>query len=92
MGTCDGECDCRESYPTDDPLTWGSAELMCRCAPESESELIELSYGSECTNKYDMLCGADCHACRETWPVDDPKKWYSDEMLCRCKAEDIKEI
>ena len=31
---CEGTDRCRESYPTDDPLTWGSAETMCRCKPE----------------------------------------------------------
>ena len=39
-----------------------------------------------------MLCGADCHNCRETWPSNDPKMWYSDDMICRCKPEDIREV
>lgn len=63
---------------------------MCRCKPEEQNEPI--SYGPSCTNLYDMECGADCHDCREAWPTNDPRKWYSDDMLCRCKAEEIREI
>ena len=62
---------------------------MCRCAPEAEVQ--EVVYGGACANSYDMLCGADCHDCRETWPADDIQKWYSEDMVCRCKAEDIRE-
>ena len=58
---------------------------MCRCKPEEQAE--QLAYGINCANSYDMLCGADCHDCRESWVASDPKKWYSDDMLCRCKAE-----
>jgi hypothetical protein len=65
---------------------------MCRCKPTEEEESVELNYGPDCPNTYDMLCGADCTQCRESWPANDPKKWYSDDALCRCKAEDIKEI
>jgi len=91
-GSCDGDCDCHNSWPSDDPLEWNSAESMCRCKPTEEEESVELNYGPDCPNTYDMLCGADCTQCRESWPASDPKKWYSDDALCRCKAEDIKEI
>lgn len=90
-GLCDDDCDsCHFSWPSDDPLQQNSAEGMCRCKVEEPSE-EEITYGGECANTYDMLCGADCHECRETWPTDDPKKWYSEDMICRCKSEDIRE-
>ena len=28
---CDGSCDCRWSWPTNDPLTWKSKDAACRC-------------------------------------------------------------
>ncbi len=88
-GICNGCDDCRWSWPLDDPLSGGSAEAMFRCKPAEETR--ELSYGPDCVNKYDMLCGADCHQCRESWPTNDPRKWYSDEALCRCKVDQIRE-
>ena len=65
---------------------------MCRCEPTEAEQAVELEYGPDCANNYDMLCGADCYKCRESWPANDPKKWYADEALCRCKSEDICEV
>lgn len=84
-GICDGCSDCFYSYPSDDPLGVASAEGMCRCKPQDTD--VELHYGKDCHNLYDMMCGADCHDCRESWPAEDPRKWYSDDAFCRCKAE-----
>ena len=28
---CDGSCDCRWSWPTDDPAQWASPDAACRC-------------------------------------------------------------
>ena len=89
-GSCGDDCSqCNWSWPADDPAQWDSAEAMCRCAPEPQVQ--EVVYGAACPNSYDMLCGADCHDCRETWLTDDVQKWYSEDMVCRCKAEDIRE-
>ena len=30
---CDGSCDCRWSWPGDDPAKWDSSNAKCRCAP-----------------------------------------------------------
>ena len=60
LGICGDYCDdCRWSWPSDDPLAGGSPEAMFRCKPAEDT--TELSYGPDCANKYDMLCGADCH-------------------------------
>jgi len=76
------------SWPADASPTTISPEQMYRCKPDE----ADLSYGPGCANHYDMLCGADCHDCRESWPTDDPRKWYSENAFCRCKAEDIREV
>lgn len=88
-GLCGDFCDsCHYSWPSD--ATAESAEGMFRCKPEEQTE--QISFGPSCINLYDMECGADCHDCRESWPTNDPRKWYSDDMLCRCKAEEIREV
>ena len=91
-GICD-DCgaNCRMSWPHDSTEGSQSAEAMYRCKPYETEEVGELSYGPDCINLYDMQCGADCHDCRESWPQNDPKKWYSDKALCRCKTEQIRE-
>ena len=30
-GQCDGSCDCRWSWPSDDPAQWASQDADCRC-------------------------------------------------------------
>ena len=89
LGICNGCDDCRWSWPSDSTRGGGDPEAMFRCKPAEET--VALSYGPDCLNKYDMLCGADCHQCRESWPTDDPRKWYSDDALCRCKVDQIRE-
>ncbi len=78
-GICD-ECgdNCRMSWPHDSDLAQNSAEAMYRCKTDPLDQIAELSFGPDCANLYDMQCGADCHDCRESWPRDDPRKWYSD--------------
>jgi len=89
-GICNGCDDCRMSWPKDDVRRRDSPEAMFRCKPAEPA--VQLSYGPECTNKYDMLCGADCHQCRESWPIDDPRKWLSDQAYCRCREDQIREV
>ena len=35
-GLCDGNCDCRNSWPSDDIQRWNSAEAMYRCKPTED--------------------------------------------------------
>jgi len=92
-GICEGCDECHYSWPLGDPLGRDSAEGMCRCKPSDDLfDEREISYGMACTNNYDELCGADCADCRNSWPRDDPRKWESEDAICRCKQEDFREI
>ena len=83
--------DCAASYPKDDPLKFGSAEMMRRCKEDSE---VKYSYGWHlpCGHKYDHDCGADCMHCLWSYPTGDPDKFGSANAKCRCPPTAIREL
>ena len=89
LGACDGCDHCFMSWPHDSWLRRYSPKALFRCKPEDY--LDEYVYGDDCPNLYDGLCGADCHRCRKSWPINDFLNWHESNAVCRCTKEDIRE-
>lgn len=37
-----------------------------------------ITYGGDCENLYDQLCGSNCTSCKWSWPTGDWRTWESD--------------
>ena len=87
---CDSACaNCNWSWPLEDPDKWLSEDANCRCMPRQRAPQGYTYAKSNCGNKQAGMCtdSDDCD-CRLSWPTDDPLKWRSEEVMCRCKPED----
>jgi len=83
---CGAEDLCFRSWAADDPKKWKSPEAACRPLPEPLYE-GEFKYGkSECRDTRG-LCALGCGegTCYNSFPIDDPLKWKSPAVMCRCK-------
>lgn len=83
---CEDGCDCFHSYPIDDPLKWKSLEKACRCLPKQRAAEGYTYADTQCARAKHGTCDGSCD-CRRSYPNDDPMKWKSNEVMCRCKPE-----
>jgi len=91
-GECGDDCaECSYSYPADDLRKWNSPWAKCRCEDRNVYQ-----YGNPCDptdEEVDMSkCGKNCQFCNKSWPIDDPDKWLSPDVECRCVPKEPEAI
>merc|ERR1712156_10446 len=80
---------CFISWPADDKAKGRSKDKACRPLPRRSYE-GEFEEGKKsCRADKHGTCGYfGCDGrCKQSWPIDDEKKWKSDDKMCRCFDE-----
>jgi len=85
---CTADDPCFISWPADDEWKWKSKDKACRPLPRRNYEGEFKEGRNSCKTKQGTCGYFGCDGrCKWSWPIDDEKKWKSDDRMCRCFDE-----